>query len=93
MSRRVEAVVRGRVQGVGYRYFVAERARDLRLVGTVRNLRNGGVQVVAEGEEGALEALLVSLRQGPGMSHVDDVVVVWRPASGEFTTFSIAPSR
>lgn len=91
--KRIEAVVQGRVQGVGFRYFVAERARELRLVGTVSNLRNGDVRVVAEGEEGALEALLAALRQGPRMSHVESVHAVWRPPTREFTRFSVAPTR
>lgn len=91
--RRLEAVVRGRVQGVGFRYFVVERARELRLTGTVRNLRSGDVEVVAEGEEGALEALLVALKQGPRMSRVDEVHAVWKPPTGEFTGFSISPGR
>ncbi len=87
------AVAQGRVQGVGFRFFVVDRARALQLVGTCRNLSNGDVEVVAEGEEGALEAFVVGLNQGPRMSHVDKVHVVWLPPTGEFATFSIAPTR
>lgn len=93
VPKRIEVVVKGRVQGVGFRYFVADRARDLRLVGTVCNLRSGDVQVVAEGDEGGLEALLAALRQGPRMSHVESVHAVWRPPTGEFTRFSVSPTR
>ncbi len=78
---------------MGFRYFAAERARSLHLAGVVRNLRNGDVQVVAEGEKGALEAFLVALRLGPSMSRVDEVIEIQRPATGEYTTFSIAPTR
>lgn len=91
--KRLRAVIEGRVQGVGFRYFVQERAHELLLVGTCRNMTNGDVEVVAEGEQGALEALLVSLQQGPRMAHVENVHAVWLTATGEFTSFRIAPTR
>ena len=93
MDFRLTAVVQGRVQGVGFRYFAADRAGELQLVGLCRNLRNGDVEVVAEGERGALEALLVDLKVGPRMAHVEHVHVVWSPPTGEFTTFTISPTR
>ena len=92
-NRRLIAVVQGRVQGVGFRYFVIDRALDLRLTGVCRNLRNGEVEVVAEGEQGALEALLVALRVGPRQAHVENVHAVWLPPTDEFTTFTLAPTR
>lgn len=91
--KRLRAVVQGRVQGVGFRYYVAETARHLQLVGICRNLRNGDVEVIAEGESGALEALLAFLHNGPRMSYVEKVHAVWTPATGEFTTFSITSTR
>lgn len=91
--KRLVAVVEGRVQGVGFRYFVSNLARELRLVGTCRNLRNGNVEVIAEGEEGAIEALLVALENGPRMSYVEKVHAAWQPATNEFTTFKIASTR
>ncbi|MGC8862000.1 MAG: acylphosphatase [Armatimonadota bacterium] len=90
---RLVAIVRGRVQGVGFRYFVIDRARELHLTGICRNLRNGDVEVIAEGERGALEALLVALRTGPRLAHVEEVRATWLPPTNEFTTFSIAPTR
>jgi len=92
-KKRLEAIIQGRVQGVGFRYFVMDHASRLQLVGVCRNLRCGDVQVVAEGPEGALEALLVALHRGPTMSRVDKVHVVWRPPTQEFTSFSLAPTR
>ena len=79
--------------GIGFRYFVLDTAASLRLVGLCRNLRNGDVEVIAEGEEGALQALLVALKQGPTMAYVDNVHAVWLPATGKFTTFSIVGTR
>ena len=84
-------MVRGRVQGVGFRYFVVDEAARLQVVGTCRNLPTGEVEVVAEGEEGALEALLAALRRGPRMSRVENVHAVWSPPTDEFTTFTIVP--
>ena len=93
VRKRLEAVVQGRVQGVGFRYFAADRAHELQLVGLCRNLRNGDVEVIAEGEKGALEALLAALKAGPRMAHVENVHAVWSPPTGEFTTFTISPTR
>jgi len=58
-------LVQGRVQGVGYRYFVLRQADAVGLVGHVRNLPDGRVEVVAEGPEQALTGLESRLREGP----------------------------
>lgn len=85
--------MQGRVQGVGFRYYVNERAHELQLVGTCRNLTNGDVEVVAEGERGPLEALLAALAHGPRMAHIENVEAVWLAPTGEFRGFRIAPTR
>ena len=84
-----DAVVRGRVQGVGYRYFVLERARALKLSGHVSNLPDGAVHVVAAGPRECLERLLASLRKGPFMARVDDVSVAWGRPNAPGGTFEI----
>ncbi len=66
-------LVHGRVQGVGYRYFVLRQAEALGLAGFARNLADGSVEVVAEGSEQALAALESKLREGPSFSEVSDV--------------------
>ena len=71
------AVIRGRVQGVGYRFFVLHSARALKLGGCVNNLPDGAVHVVASGPRPSLERLLASLRSGPPLARVDDVAVTW----------------
>jgi len=81
------AVVRGRVQGVGYRFFVLHRARTLKLGGYVSNLPDGAVHIAASGPRPSLERLLASLRSGPPLASVDDVAVTWGPPvapTGEF---------
>jgi len=77
-QRRLHAVVRGRVQLVGFRYFVVDRARALGLAGWVRNGDDGEtVEVAAEGPEERLRQLEASLRQGPRSARVETVEVRW----------------
>lgn len=89
--KRLHAEIFGRVQGVGFRMFVQERARALGLKGTVRNLYfpRRKVEVIAEGPETGLEQLLDLLHEGPSSARVDDVETEWRSASGEFSEFAI----
>ena len=65
--------VRGRVQGVGFRWFVRERARALGVTGWVRNRPDGAVEVLAVGEDDALEMLRTLLRSGPSGARVSEV--------------------
>ena len=66
-------LVHGRVQGVGYRYFVLRAAEALGLAGWACNLPDGSVEVVAEGSEAALGSLEARLREGPSLARVSDV--------------------
>jgi acylphosphatase len=72
---RISARVEGRVQGVGFRAFVAAEARALGLDGWVRNTADGAVELVAEGDEAAIGALVEALGVGPPRSRVADVRV------------------
>ncbi len=85
----VEARIRGRVQGIGFRYFAFEEARRLGLVGYVRNTRDGGVRTYAEGPRGSLEQFLRALERGPQGSRVQDVRVSWGSSTGSYSAFSI----
>ncbi len=88
--QRLRAIVRGRVQGVNFRWHTREHARQNGLTGWVRNLPGGGaVEVVAEGSNSQLSNLLHFLQNGPPMARVDQVKVEWMPARGEFSEFSI----
>lgn len=86
---RLEATVRGRVQGVGYRYYVLRHARKLGLAGWVANERDGSVRTVAEGSEAAIDRLHDALRDGPPGAIVDDVLAVRMPGTGTFDGFAI----
>ena len=72
-------VVSGRVQGVGFRYFTQDIARREGLTGVVRNLPDGRVEVVAEGDDESLTRLEAALRRGPSHARVEHVDVD-RPA-------------
>lgn len=86
---RLEAVVSGRVQGVSFRYATRQIARELNLLGWVRNLPDGSVQVLAEGQRPALQSLLDFLYQGPTGAQVKQVDFAWRAAEGDQNGFSI----
>jgi len=86
---RLDATVIGRVQGVGFRYFVLREAMGLGLEGWVANTPAGAVRCVAEGPHGALDTLLERLREGPPSSNVDRVVEAFMPATGGLGAFSV----
>jgi acylphosphatase len=89
-QQTLRALIRGRVQGVGFRFFVEAQASALDLKGFVRNLSNGTtVEVVAEGPMTALETLLAALRRGPPPAHVEAVDVSWAAATGDHAGFHI----
>lgn len=83
------ATVQGRVQGVGFRYFVVQKAFALALRGYVRNMSNDDVEVLAQGPRPALEYLLALLRQGPSAADVEEVQVMWRAPTEHISGFHI----
>ena len=86
---RLDATVVGRVQGVGFRYFVLHEAMALGLDGWVANTADGAVRCVAEGQRDLLETLLDRLREGPAGAIVDRVSAAWMPATGSLGGFSV----
>lgn len=91
--KRLRCVIRGDVQGVGFRWQVRERARDLGVTGYVRNAEENAVEVVAEGPKNALEALKAFCYRGPDGATVSHVLVEESPATGDFATFDIRSER
>ena len=81
-TARLHAFLRGRVQGVGYRFFVQRQAEAAGLAGWVRNLPDGSVEVLAEGPRAHLETLLAGLRRGPRLSSVETVDHEWLGSTG-----------
>ena len=90
---RLEAVVRGRVQGVGFRHFVKVTARELGLTGRVRNDPDGTVRVVAEGPREDVEALAERLHKGPPASRVKRVEASWAEPEDAFRRFAVDLGR
>ena len=88
-DRRLVAVVHGRVQGVGFRWFAQREASRLNATGWVDNRLDGSVEVVAEGATDALESLLKKLRDGPVGAAVSNVDVRYEPARGHMSSFDI----
>jgi acylphosphatase len=86
---RLEASVRGRVQGVGFRYFVLAQATHLGLTGWVANEQDGSVHCVAEGPRGDLDLLLERLHEGPASSIVEQVLEDWLPYTGHWGSFGL----
>jgi acylphosphatase len=88
---RISAIARGRVQGVGYRYFISECAHATGVRGWVRNLPDGTVEMVAESSPAALDDFirLAHARNDPVIC-VDDITVEKSPATGEFHGFRVS---
>ncbi|POX55199.1 acylphosphatase [Streptomyces sp. Ru71] len=87
---RLVAWVRGRVQGVGFRWFTRAKALEIGgLSGFALNLADGRVQVVAEGPRPGCEVLLDWLREGDTPGHVDGVTEIWDTPRGGYDGFAI----
>ena len=89
MTAREHFVVRGLVQGVGFRWFVRETAERLALSGWVRNAADGSVEAEAEGPARSLEEFAAALRQGPASARVDAVDVRRLPVKRDREDFEI----
>lgn len=85
----LRAIAHGRVQLVMFRDFAQRTARKLKINGSVHNLPDGTVEVVAQGERGTLEKLLEALRRGSLLARVDRVESEWRTLTQEFKDFHI----
>jgi acylphosphatase len=86
---RARILVGGLVQGVGFRAFAARTATRLALVGGVRNLDDGRVELSVEGRRTVIEALLHELKTGPPAAHVTTVEAEWSTATGRYSNFSV----
>ena len=92
MKIRATVIARGRVQGVGFRYYTGEAAAHYRVTGWVQNLPDGSVQACFEGEEENVRAQVEWCRRGPTQARVDELLVEEGTYTGEFSGFSIKNS-
>ena len=88
-EKRAHLLIEGKVQGVCFRMYTEEEARRLGLTGWVRNLPDGRVELVAEGESDAVERLIRWAQSGPPLGRVDGVEAREEPHTGEFSSFRI----
>ncbi len=88
-KQQLRAWVQGRVQGVNFRATTTQRANTLNLTGYVKNLPDGRVEVLAEGEEPNLRQLVDFLHEGPPAASVSDVTTEWQAPSGDYRTFKV----
>lgn len=92
MAKRLSCMIYGEVQGVFYRRFIKESAEKLGLVGSVRNLSDGTVEVIAEGDEAVLNEFLTALRGGHRFAKVTQIHDVWSDPTNMFSDFRIITS-
>lgn len=86
---RAEIVANGLVQGVGFRYFVSNTARELKLNGYVKNLYSGEVITVVEGPKVMVEDLYKQIKIGPRSAHVKNATIKWQDNKNEFNDFAV----
>ncbi|MCS7049853.1 MAG: acylphosphatase [Verrucomicrobiae bacterium] len=89
MRKRVQVYYAGRVQGVGFRYSVRELACGYEVTGYVRNLPDGRVELVAEGEESEVQAFLDAIQASHLASYIRQVTANWGPTEDRFKRFEI----
>ena len=89
MAARVHLVITGRVQGVWFRANTQKKAKALDLKGWVKNLSDGRVEAVFEGEKEQIDRIIEWCKKGPSFARVDDVQIQWETPMGDFTTFTI----
>lgn len=82
-------IVKGRVQGVAFRYHARNFAHQIKVYGWIRNLTNGDVELMVEGTKNSVEEMVKWCKIGPPMALVENVVVDWLPFSGKYMQFKI----
>ena len=90
--KTVALTIKGRVQGVGFRYYVQEKANYLSISGWVRNRYDGSVEIMAQGSSDQIRQLLDAIRIGPSRSMVTDVKFNWEMNIPEYSQFSMLPT-
>lgn len=86
---RAHVWISGVVQGVFFREATKNKAEDLRLTGWVRNLPDGRVEAVFEGDKESIEKIIEWVEEGPDSARVEDIEVKWREYKDEFSFFEI----
>ena len=88
-AARAHLFIQGRVQGVSFRYYTMQEARSLGLTGWVRNLWDGRVEVLLDGDEDAVEQMIKWCQQGPPPAVVENVEIAWEEPTAELNNFRV----
>ena len=86
---RAQAIYKGRVQGVGFRFTAQRYANEIGITGYVKNLCGGQVEIVVEGEKKKVETFLEKIKKGPLSRYIDDVEIHYSEYTGAFRDFHI----
>lgn len=89
MTKKIKILISGLVQGVNFRYYIKEKANELGVFGWVKNLDNGNLEIIAQGERKNLEKLIKWCQTGPRFSQVRDLHIEWQKPQEEFKGFGI----
>jgi len=89
VKARAHVFISGRVQGVFFRYRTREKAYEQDVVGWTRNLPDGRVEAVFEGERANVEKIISFCRRGPPGAIVRDIKIIWEEPTGEFRDFRV----
>jgi len=89
MKQKAVLLISGKVQGVGYRFFVSDTARSLGLTGWVRNNPDGTVESEADGEKDAVENFIEQIRENHPWARIDGIKIVWADFDGKNKNFNI----
>ena len=89
MTQEIKCIITGRVQMVMFRDFVSREAKALNLVGTVRNVSDGSVEITAQGPKEDLQEFITHLEKGPFLARVAHVDVEWKESQDTFSSFNI----
>jgi len=89
MDAHVHMIISGIVQGVGFRYFVMQQARRMKLTGWVKNLPTGEVEIDVEGPRGLIDSLIQNIRVGNEWCRVKDIQIQWKKITNQYSGFDI----
>jgi acylphosphatase len=85
----INIIVKGIVQGVGFRYFVYNNAVNLGLKGYVKNLYDGAVEIDVEGDRSLIEELIKEVKVGPRFAHITNMITNWQEANKHYKNFEV----
>lgn len=82
-------IVSGRVQGVGFRWFVLNVAQTLNVLGTVKNVSNGNVEIFAQGDINAIQNLKAKVKEGPALSRIESIMEIEEELNSQLREFKV----